>query len=70
MSINQSFTSGCRVRMKYFDDYATGEVILIRRNEITGIHEAKVLFDGPYDLAYWYYPLVDLEVITDESSTP
>lgn len=54
-------SEGSRVKMKYFDGWATGEITIIRRNEIKGIYEAKVLFDGNYDLAYDYYPLKDLE---------
>ena len=57
-----TFTEGCRVKMKYFEGYATGEITIIRRNEILGIFEAKILFDGDFDLAYDYYPLKDLEL--------
>lgn len=46
---------GSRVRMKYFDGYAYGEVTIISELGV------KVLFDGEFDLAYWYYPIKDLE---------
>lgn len=43
--------------MKYFDRWATGEVTIVKESE------SKVLFDGDFDLAYWYYPNAELELI-------
>lgn len=49
------FKLGDRVRMKYYDGYATGEITIVTETE------CKVIFDGDYDLAYWYYPKAELE---------
>ena len=54
------FKSGDRVRMKYYDRYAYGEVIIPREKD------SKVIFDGDYDLSYYYYPNEELELMTAE----
>jgi len=56
------FKSGDRVRMKYFDYYAYGEITIVTKTE------CKVMFDGDYDLAYWYYPKKDLELVNEQNS--
>lgn len=48
--------AGIRVKMKYFDSFATGCVTIKKEDE------AKVLFDGDFDLAYWYYKKDELEL--------
>lgn len=53
------FKEGDRVRLKYFEGYATGTVTIAREND------SKVLFDGDFDLAYWYYLNSELELITE-----
>ena len=53
------FKTGCRVRMKYHDRWATGEVTIVREDD------CKVLFDGDFDLDYYYYPKKDLELLDD-----
>ncbi len=54
------FKTGDRIRMKYYDGWAYGEVTIV--TEI----ECKVLFDGDFDLAYWYYPKNELELIIEK----
>lgn len=54
----KDFETRDRVKMKYFDGYAYGEITIVTDKE------CKVLFDGDFDLAYWYYPKKDLELIT------
>jgi len=54
------FKSGDRVRMKYYEGYATGEVTIVSELGV------KVIFDGDYDLAYYYYREDELEVITEK----
>lgn len=54
------FKAGDRVRMKYHDRYAYGEVTIVSELGV------KVLFDGEYDLDYYYYKPEELEVITPE----
>lgn len=49
------FKPGDRVRMKYYDGYTTGQVTIVTE------YTCKVLFDGDYDLDYWYYPKSELE---------
>lgn len=53
------FKNGDRVKMKLYDRYATGLITIAKEDE------SKVLFDGPYYLAYWYYPNKELELITE-----
>ena len=53
------FKAGCRVRMKYFEGWATGEVTIVREDD------CKVMFDADYDLPYYYYPKKDLELLDD-----
>lgn len=53
------FKPGKRVRMRYFDDWATGEITIVREDD------CKVIFDSSYDLDYYYYPKKDLELIDD-----
>lgn len=50
-----------RVRMKYYDHYAYGMVTIVTETE------CKVLFDGDYDLAYWYYPKKELELVNENN---
>lgn len=52
--------SGSRVKMKYFEGYATGEVTIAREKD------CKVIFDGDFDLAYDYYSYEELELIENE----
>lgn len=47
---------GSRVKMWYYGRWAKGEVTIIKDYSI------KVIFDGPYDLDYTYYPIEDLEL--------
>jgi hypothetical protein len=54
------FKPGDRVRMKYFDGYATGEITIVTEDT------CKIIFDGDFDLAYWYYPKSELELIDGE----
>lgn len=54
------FKVGDRVKMKYYDGFATGEITII------AIDTCKVLFDGDYDLAYWYYKEEELELIEEK----
>jgi len=56
------FKSGDRVRMKYFDGYAYGEITIISSLGY------KVLFDGDWDLAYWYYKEEELELVDKDGS--
>lgn len=56
----EEFKIGDKVRMKYFDQWATGEITIVTETE------CKILFDGEFDLAYWYYPMKDLEVIKEK----
>jgi len=42
--------------MWYYGRWAKGEVTIIKDYSI------KVIFDGPYDLDYTYYPIEDLEL--------
>lgn len=57
-----------RVKMKYYDRYATGIVTIANSaTQIRGEISSKVLFDGEFDLAYWYYPNKDLELIDDKT---
>lgn len=56
------FKSGDRIRMKYFDRWATGEVTIITEKE------CKVLFDSEFDLVYWYYPKIELELIENNEN--
>lgn len=46
-----------RVKLKYHNRWATGTVTIVNETE------AKVLFDGEYDLNYWYYKKDDLELL-------
>lgn len=59
----KKFKSGDRVKMKYFDGYATGKITIVKETE------CKVLFDSDYDLDYWYYPTIDLELIDENNHT-
>lgn len=54
------FKPGDRVRMKYYDGYAYGEVTIIAADT------CKVLFDGDFDLPYWYYKEEELELVEPE----
>lgn len=56
-----TFKTNDRVRMKYYDHYAYGMVVIVTETE------CKVLFDGAYDLAYWYYPKKELELVDDNN---
>lgn len=51
------FRPGDRVRMKYLNGYATGEITIV--TDLT----CKVIFDGDFDLSYDYYMKSDLEKI-------
>lgn len=51
------FKPGDRVRMKYFEGYATGEITIVKGDQ------CKILFDGDYDLPYDYYPSNELELV-------
>lgn len=53
------FKPGDRVRMKYYDRYAIGEITIVREEDF------KVLFDGDFDLPYCYYLKSELELIKD-----
>jgi len=57
------FKVGDRIRMKYYDRYAYGEITIVSEQG------CKVLFDGDFDLAYWYYKPEELELI-DRDGTP
>lgn len=52
-----TFKAGDRVKMKYFGGYATGEVTIVSELGV------KIIFDGDFDLDYWYYSAKDLELI-------
>ena len=55
------FKSGDRVRTKYFDRYAYGEVTIVKGDT------CKVIWDGDVELDYWYYSKKELELVdTDE----
>lgn len=51
------FQCGDRVRIKYYEGYAYGEITIV-----TDI-SCKIIFDGDYDLAYDYYPIEELELV-------
>ena len=53
------FKPGKRVRMRYYDYWAKGEITISTENS------CKVMFDGDYDLPYDYYPKKDLELLDD-----
>ena len=53
---------GDRIRMKYYEGYAMGEITIIR--EI----DCKVMFDADYDLPYTYYPKEEIELIKKEDN--
>lgn len=53
--------SGSRVKMKYLNSWATGEVTIVRKID------CKIIFDGDFDLDYDYYPIKDLEFIEGEN---
>ncbi len=59
------FKHGDRVRMKYFDGYATGEITIVDDEQFT----YKVIWDADYDLDYWYYLQSDLELINEPRPT-
>ena len=51
-----------RVRMKYYDRYAYGNVTIVSELGV------KVLFDGDYDLYYWYQKPEELELVIGDKS--
>lgn len=53
------FKAGDRVRIRYFDGYAYGEITIVRDER----EECKVIWDGDYDLDYDYYPMSQLELV-------
>jgi hypothetical protein len=56
----KEFKPGDRVRVKYEDHFAYGEITIVREND------CKVLFDGDFDLDYWYYSKEVIELIEEE----
>ena len=49
-----NFKSGDRIKMKYYEGWATGEITIVRE------YDCKVMFDADFDLPYDYYPKKDL----------
>ncbi len=50
---------GSRVKYWDIDEWIEGEVTIVRETD------AKVLFDGPRELDYTYYPIDKLELINE-----
>jgi hypothetical protein len=58
--MDTKFKMGDKVRMQYYGRWAYGEVTIPLDDT------SKVLFDGDYNLDYWYYPNNELELIESE----